>query len=47
MGKLIVTEFVSLDGVIEDPGGAEAFDRGGWAFQFDRGEAGTSSSSRN
>ena len=40
MGKLIVTEFVSLDGVIEDPGGAESFDRGGWAFQFDRGEAG-------
>ena len=39
MGKLIVTEFVSLDGVIEDPGGAEA-STGGWAFQFDRGEAG-------
>jgi dihydrofolate reductase len=40
MGKLVVTEFVTLDGVIEDPGGAEGFDRGGWAFQFDRGEAG-------
>jgi dihydrofolate reductase len=40
MGKLVVTEFVTLDGVMEDPGGAEAFDRGGWAFQFDRGEDG-------
>src|SRR5579859_4440838 len=40
MGKLVVTEFVTLDGVIEDPGGAEGFDRGGWAFQFDRGEVG-------
>ena len=37
MGKLVVTEFVTLDGVMEDPGGAEG-DRGGWAFQFDRGE---------
>ena len=42
MRKLIVTEFVSLDGVMEDPGGAEkaTFDRGGWAFQFERGEDG-------
>jgi dihydrofolate reductase len=40
MRRLIVTEFVSLDGVMEDPGGAEAFERGGWAFQFDRGEEG-------
>jgi dihydrofolate reductase len=40
MRKLIVTEFISLDGVIEDPGGAEGFDRGGWAFQFQRGEEG-------
>ena len=23
MGKLVVTEFVSVDGVFEDPGGAE------------------------
>jgi dihydrofolate reductase len=38
--KLVVTEFVTLDGVFEDPGGAESFDRGGWAFQFDRGEEG-------
>jgi dihydrofolate reductase len=40
MGKLVVTEFITLDGVIEDPGGAEAFDRGGWAFRFDRGPEG-------
>jgi dihydrofolate reductase len=37
MGKLVVSEMISLDGVIEDPGGAEGFDRGGWAFQFDQG----------
>ena len=42
MGKLVVTEFVTLDGVMEDPGGGEkdTFDRGGWAFRFDRGEDG-------
>jgi dihydrofolate reductase len=40
MSKLVVSEFVSLDGVMEDPGGGEAFDRGGWAFQFDRGADG-------
>ena len=40
MGKLVVTEFITLDGVIEDPGGSENLDRGGWAFQFDRGEEG-------
>ncbi len=40
MGKLVVSEFVSIDGVMEDPGGAEGFDRGGWAFEFDRGSEG-------
>ena len=40
MGKLIATEFVSLDGVVEDPGGAEDFKHGGWSFNFDRGEDG-------
>lgn len=40
MGKVVVTEFVSLDGVFEDPGGAENFKHGGWTFQFDRGAEG-------
>jgi len=40
MGRLVVTEFVTLDGVMEDPGGAEKSPYGGWAFQFERGEAG-------
>jgi dihydrofolate reductase len=40
MRKLVVTEFVTLDGVMEDPGGGEDFDRGGWAFQFERGPEG-------
>jgi len=38
--RVIVSEFVSLDGVIEDPGGAGEFDRGGWSFRFDRGPEG-------
>lgn len=38
MAKLIVTEFVSLDGVMEDPGGAEDFKYGGWTFEIERGE---------
>jgi dihydrofolate reductase len=40
MRRVIVSQFVSLDGVMEDPGGSEDFDRGGWAFQFDRGAEG-------
>jgi len=40
MRKVIVSEFVTLDGVMEDPGGAEKFERGGWAFQFERGPEG-------
>ena len=40
MGKVIVSEFVTLDGVAEDPGGSEQFERGGWAFQFERGPEG-------
>ena len=40
MGRIVVTEFVSLDGVIEDPGGSEDFEHGGWSFEFDRGEEG-------
>jgi dihydrofolate reductase len=38
--KLVVSQFVTADGVMEDPGGAEEFDRGGWAFRFERGEDG-------
>ena len=40
MGRMVVSEFVSLDGVMEDPGGAEDFAHGGWAFKFDRGPEG-------
>jgi dihydrofolate reductase len=40
VGRIVVTEFVSLDGVMEDPGGAESFEHGGWSFQFDRGAEG-------
>src|SRR5919198_1343699 len=40
VGKVVVSEFVSVDGVMEDPGGVEGFERGGWAFQFDRGPDG-------
>jgi dihydrofolate reductase len=40
VGRLVVSEFVSLDGIVEDPGGAEGFARGGWAFKFSRGEEG-------
>ena len=40
MGKVVVTEFITVDGVIEDPGGSEDFERGGWAFAFERGEEG-------
>jgi dihydrofolate reductase len=37
MGRIVVTEFVSLDGVMEDPGGAEDYEHGGWTFEIDRG----------
>jgi dihydrofolate reductase len=40
MARVVVSEFISVDGVVEDPGGSEDFDRGGWAFQFDRGPEG-------
>jgi dihydrofolate reductase len=38
MGKIVVSEFVSLDGVMEDPGGTEGFKHGGWTFQFSSAE---------
>jgi dihydrofolate reductase len=40
VGRIVVTEFVSLDGVMEDPGGSESFRHGGWTFKIDRGEEG-------
>jgi len=40
VGRIIVTEFVSLDGVMEDPGGSEDFKYGAWTFEFSRGEEG-------
>jgi dihydrofolate reductase len=40
MGKIVVTEFVSLDGVVEDPGGSEDFKHSGWSFEIIRGEEG-------
>jgi dihydrofolate reductase len=40
MGRIVVTEFISLDGVIEAPGGGEDFEHGGWTFEIDRGPEG-------
>src|ERR1700737_1181594 len=40
MGKLVVTEFITLDGVIEAPGGVEEFEHAGWSFKLNRGEDG-------
>ena len=40
MGRIVVSEFVSLDGVMEDPGGSEGSKHGGWTFRFNRGEDG-------
>ncbi len=40
MSRLVVSEFVTVDGVMEDPGGAEDFEHGGWAFAFERGAEG-------
>ncbi|HZA39992.1 MAG TPA: dihydrofolate reductase family protein [Actinomycetota bacterium] len=37
--RIVVTEFVSLDGVMEAPGG-EDFKYPGWSFEFDRGDDG-------
>jgi dihydrofolate reductase len=34
MGKIVVTEFVSVDGVMEDPGGAEGTPHGGWTMPY-------------
>jgi dihydrofolate reductase len=38
MGRIVVTEFVSIDGVFEDPGGAENYEHGGWTFEYEGGD---------
>ena len=40
VGRIVVTEFVSLDGVMEAPGGGESFRHGGWTFEISRGDEG-------
>jgi dihydrofolate reductase len=40
MGRIVVTEFVSLDGVMEAPGGGEEYRHGGWTFEIERGTEG-------
>ena len=40
MGRIVITEFVSVDGVMEDPGGSEGSKFGPWSFRFDRGAEG-------
>jgi dihydrofolate reductase len=40
MGRIVVTAFMSLDGVIEAPGGGEDFKHAAWSFEFERGEEG-------
>ena len=40
MGRIVVTEFISLDGVIEAPGGGEDYKYGGWTIEIERGDEG-------
>jgi dihydrofolate reductase len=40
VGRILVTEFVSLDGVMEAPGGGEDFKHAGWTFEINRGGEG-------
>jgi dihydrofolate reductase len=40
VSRIVVSQFVTLDGVFEDPGGSEGLERGGWAFRYERGEEG-------
>jgi dihydrofolate reductase len=40
MGRIVVSEFVSLDGVVEAPGGGEGYRHAGWTFEIPRGEDG-------
>ena len=34
MGKVVIQEFLTVDGVVEDPGGETDLEHGGWAFPF-------------
>jgi dihydrofolate reductase len=40
MGRIVVSEFVSLDGVMQDPGGDSSWKHAGWSFRVSRGEEG-------
>jgi dihydrofolate reductase len=40
MGRIIVSEFVSLDGVMQDPGGDSKWKHAGWSFKVSRGDEG-------
>jgi hypothetical protein len=40
MGRIVVTEYTSIDGVIEAPGGVEDYEHVNWALEFERGEEG-------
>jgi dihydrofolate reductase len=40
MGRIVVSEFVSLDGVMEAPGGGEGYRHEAWTFAISRGEEG-------
>jgi dihydrofolate reductase len=40
MGRIVVSQFVTVDGVVEDPGGSEHRPFGAWAFKFQRGDDG-------
>ncbi|HVV57330.1 MAG TPA: dihydrofolate reductase family protein [Gaiellaceae bacterium] len=40
MGRIVVTEYISVDGVVEAPSGMESFERVGWTDAFSRGAEG-------
>jgi dihydrofolate reductase len=40
MGRIVVTEYISVDGVVEAPSGPEGFERAGWTDEFSRGPEG-------
>jgi len=40
VGRIVVTEYVSVDGVVEAPSGTEEFERVGWTDAFSRGPEG-------